>query len=99
MNHYPRIKGYQDVPANRPQKESERAAISSQVEEYLKSGGVISSVEHGATGDGFKAKRLKTEFDEDIKKVAFNHAKRNPDKTTMHPAKVTSKSYEKFYLE
>lgn len=68
MNHYPRIKGYQDVPASRPQKESERAAISSQVEEYLRSGGVISSVEHGATGDGVNAKRLKTEVDAEMKK-------------------------------
>ncbi len=63
MNHYPRIKGYQDVPANRPQKDSERAAISSQVEEYLRSGGVISSVERGATGDEFKAKNMRVEGD------------------------------------
>ncbi len=59
MNHYPRIKGYQDVPANRPRKESERAAISSQVEEYLKSGGVISVVAHDATGEPFKHRNKK----------------------------------------
>jgi hypothetical protein len=98
MNHYPRIKGYQDVPANRPQKESERASISAQVEEYLRSGGVISSVEHGATGDGFKAKRLRSEVDDATKKIVFNNGERNADLTTKNPrTKMTG--HKTFYRE
>lgn len=89
MNHYPRIKGYQDVPANRPRKESERAAISSQVEEYLRSGGVISSVEHGATGDGFKAKNMR---------IAFGDKRVNEDGTAKYPQKII-KNYPELWAE